>query len=99
MSPLDLHPPQQQPLSALHAAEAHDHAFSHKTSNWGWAQFAKRDTVYYSQPQVKQADGFLISVTITANAERPRPRAPVYHTVPPVLISAMGSLLDDPEHR
>lgn len=64
-----------------------------------WAQFAKRDTVFYGQPHVKAQDAFLISVTITANAERPRPRAPVVHAVPPVLISAYGSLLDDPEHR
>ncbi|PWN44228.1 hypothetical protein IE81DRAFT_321630 [Ceraceosorus guamensis] len=82
----------------LGTKEAHDHAFSHKTSNWGWAQFAKRDAVYYTCPAVKQTDGVLISVTVTDSAQRPSARAPEKHHVPPVLISAMGSLLDDPEH-
>lgn len=82
----------------LGSKEAHDHAFSNRTSNWGWAQFAKRESVYYKQAEVIKDDGFLITVTITATAEKPKLLPPVTHPVPPVLIQAMGSLLDDPEH-
>ncbi|MCO5549700.1 hypothetical protein L7F22_003173 [Adiantum nelumboides] len=78
--------------------EAYDHAFSHKTSNWGWAQFAKRDAVYYKNPEVIREDGLLITVTITSSPEKPKMAEPISHTVPPVLVQAMGSLLDDPEH-
>lgn len=81
----------------LATKEAFNHAFSHKTSNWGWAQFASRDTVFYTNSEVRETDGFLISVTITASAERPRPLT-LGVTVPPALIQAMGSLLDDPDH-
>lgn len=82
----------------LGSKEAHDHAFSNRTSNWGWAQFAKRESVYYKQADVIKDDGFLITVTITATSEKPKLLPPVTHPVPPVLIQAMGSLLDDPEH-
>lgn len=82
----------------LGTKEAHDHAFSHKTSNWGWAQFAKRDHVYNKNAEVMRDDGFLISVTITSSPEKPKVAKPITHTVPPVLVQAMGSLLDDPEH-
>ncbi|PWN34713.1 uncharacterized protein FA14DRAFT_160202 [Meira miltonrushii] len=78
--------------------EAYDHAFSHKTSNWGWAQFAKRDAVYYKNPEVIREDGLLITVTITSSPEKPKMAEPISHTVPPILVQAMGSLLDDPEH-
>lgn len=81
----------------LATKEACNHAFSHKTSNWGWAQFASRETVFYGNSEVQQSNGFLISVTITASAERPRPLS-LGVTVPPALIEAMGSLLDDPDH-
>ncbi|CBQ68397.1 conserved hypothetical protein [Sporisorium reilianum SRZ2] len=81
----------------LATKEACNHAFSYKTSNWGWAQFASRDTVFYGNSEVQQTNGFLISVTITASAERPRPLS-LGVTVPPALIQAMGSLLDDPDH-
>ncbi|PWZ03690.1 hypothetical protein BCV70DRAFT_170614, partial [Testicularia cyperi] len=82
----------------LGTKEAHDHAFSHKTSNWGWAQFAPRDSVFYSNSAVRTANGFLISVSITASAEKPRPARSQGIQVPPVLVQAMGSLLDDPDH-
>lgn len=82
----------------LGTKEAHDHAFSHKTSNWGWAQFARRDHVYYKNSEVVREDGFLITVTITSSPEKPRMAEPISHIVPPVLVHAMGSLLDDPEH-
>ncbi|KAJ1033906.1 hypothetical protein NDA16_000114 [Ustilago loliicola] len=81
----------------LASKEACNHAFSHKTSNWGWAQFASRDTVFYANSEVQQTNAFLISVTITASPEAPRPLS-VGVTVPPALIEAMGSLLDDPDH-
>ncbi len=83
--------------AVLATKEACDHAFSHKTSNWGWAQFSSRDTVFYNNAEVQQSNAFLISVTITANAERPRPLT-VGVSVPPALVEAMGSLLDDPDH-
>lgn len=82
----------------LGTKEAHDHAFSHKTSNWGWAQFIKRDTVYYNNSLVKASDAFLITVSIQASPSRPSPAKPPGITVPPVLVEAYGSLLDDPEH-
>ncbi|SNX85210.1 uncharacterized protein MEPE_03919 [Melanopsichium pennsylvanicum] len=81
----------------LATKEACNHAFSHKTSNWGWAQFASRETVFYDNNEVQQTNAFLISVTITASPEKPRPLS-VGVTVPPALIEAMGSLLDDPDH-
>ncbi|EST08015.2 BTB/POZ-like protein [Kalmanozyma brasiliensis GHG001] len=83
--------------TVLATKEACNHAFSHKTSNWGWAQFASRDTVFYGNSEVQQANAFLVSVTITASAEPPRPLTRGV-TVPPALIEAMGSLLDDPDH-
>ncbi|CAD6889263.1 unnamed protein product [Tilletia laevis] len=78
--------------------EANDHVFSHKTSNWGWASFARRSDVYYNQGAVKAADTFLITVTISTVYEKPRMYKPVGQQVPTSLISAWGSLLDDPEH-
>lgn len=83
---------------SLGTKDAHDHAFSHKTSNWGWAQFAKRDTVYFSNTAVKNADAFLITVTIQASPQKPKIDKPFGVNVPSALIRAMGSLLDDPEH-
>lgn len=82
----------------LGTKEAHDHAFSSRTSNWGWAQFAKRDHVYYKNSDVIREDAFLISVTITASPEKPKAAEPLKHPIPPMLVQAMGSLLDDPEH-
>lgn len=64
-----------------------------------WAQFAKRDVCYYNHASVKQADAFLITVCITASPEKPRMMKPVGHTVPTHLVQAIGSLLDDPDHR
>ncbi|KAG9051464.1 hypothetical protein FS837_006640 [Tulasnella sp. UAMH 9824] len=53
--------------------EACDHAFSYKASNWGWGQFARRDTIYYSAPQIRAADAFLIVCTITSSPVTPVP--------------------------
>ncbi|CAO1632995.1 unnamed protein product [Parajaminaea phylloscopi] len=82
----------------LGSKEAFDHAFSHKTSNWGWAQFAKRDSVYFSNTAVKTADAFVINVTIQERAEKPRTEKPTGVTIPTSLIKTMGALLDDPYH-
>lgn len=77
--------------------DACDHAFSYKTANWGWAQFAKRDAVYYSAPQVKAADAFLIVCTITSSPVTPvQPPSAARQYVPKGLMDAVGSMLDDP---
>ncbi|KAG8896097.1 hypothetical protein FRC01_012010, partial [Tulasnella sp. 417] len=77
--------------------EACDHAFSYKTANWGWAQFAKRDAVYYSAPQVRAADAFLIVCTITSSPVTPvPPPTAARQYVPKGLMDAVGSMLDDP---
>ncbi|PWN27889.1 hypothetical protein BDZ90DRAFT_231662 [Jaminaea rosea] len=78
--------------------DAQDHSFSSKTSNWGWAQFAKRDVVFYDDPKVKETDCFLITVSIQGSPEKAVTEQPTGMVVPPALLSAMGSLLDDPEH-
>ncbi|KAG8906851.1 hypothetical protein FRB99_005911, partial [Tulasnella sp. 403] len=77
--------------------EACDHTFSYKTSNWGWAQFAKRDAVFYSAPQVRGPDAFLIICTITSSPTTPTPQSVVPRQyVPKGLMDAVGSMLDDP---
>ena len=49
-------------------------SFQWKTMNWGWAQFAKRDSVYYSATQqVRNVDAFLIVCTITSSPVLPTP--------------------------
>ncbi|OCH91934.1 hypothetical protein OBBRIDRAFT_870806 [Obba rivulosa] len=77
--------------------EAHDHSFSHSTQNWGWAQFARRDLVYFQTNSVRQQDALLIICNITSSPSPPAalpaiPRQPV----PRDLLDAMGGLLDDP---
>ena len=65
--------------------------------NWGWAQFAKRDNVYYSAPSVKAADAFLIVCTITASPTPPtQPPSIAKQYVPKSLMDSVGSMLDDP---
>ncbi|GJE88540.1 MATH domain-containing protein [Phanerochaete sordida] len=83
----------------FNSKEANDHSFSWKTVNWGWAQFARRDTVYYQASTVRQADAILVICTITSSPVPPValpsiPRQPV----PKDLLDAMGSLLDDPAY-
>ncbi|PWN20564.1 hypothetical protein BCV69DRAFT_299046 [Microstroma glucosiphilum] len=77
--------------------EAHSHAYSSTTSNWGWAQFAKRDATFYANARVKEADGFLITVSVHPESEKPRTERPEAITVPSTLIKSVGSLLDDPD--
>uniref|UniRef100_A0A8H8CH56 MATH domain-containing protein n=1 Tax=Psilocybe cubensis TaxID=181762 RepID=A0A8H8CH56_PSICU len=77
------------------AKEAHNHSFTYKTANWGWAQFARRDSVYYQSLPVKAQDAFVIICTITSSPAAPSqtlPRQPV----PKALLDTVGSLLDDP---
>ncbi|KAG1772339.1 hypothetical protein EDD22DRAFT_860612 [Suillus occidentalis] len=77
--------------------EAHNHSFSSKTANWGWAQFARRDNVYYHSNAVKEQDAFLIICTITSSPAVPAqpPSAPA-QLVPKDFLERVGSLLDDP---
>ncbi|KAF8895441.1 hypothetical protein BD779DRAFT_1499579 [Infundibulicybe gibba] len=77
--------------------EAHNHSFSHKTANWGWAQFARRDSVYFQSGSVKAQDAFVITCTITASPAPPPPLpSSPRHAVPKELLNTFGSLLDDP---
>lgn len=77
--------------------EAHNHSFSYKTANWGWAQFSRRDAVYYQRHSVKTADAFVIVCTITSTPTTPKPPPPIPRTtVPKDLLDSVGSLLDDP---
>ncbi|KAI0916772.1 hypothetical protein AcW2_007078 [Taiwanofungus camphoratus] len=81
----------------FNSKEAHDHSFSYRTQNWGWAQFARRDHVYYQSNPVRQQDAFLIICTISSSPTAPVPPPAIpRHPVPKDLLDAMGSLLDDP---
>ncbi|KAG1715720.1 hypothetical protein ID866_1436 [Astraeus odoratus] len=77
--------------------EAHNHSFSSKTANWGWAQFARRDIVYYNSHAVKEADALLVICTITSSPQAPVP-PPVspMQFVPKDFLERVGALLDDP---
>ncbi|KAH9999667.1 hypothetical protein BJV74DRAFT_974882 [Russula compacta] len=77
--------------------EAHNHSFSHATANWGWAQFARRDAVYYTKSIVKANDAFVITCTISSTPGPPTP-SPLIHRslVPKDLLESVGQLLDDP---
>ncbi|KAF9241135.1 hypothetical protein BU15DRAFT_87359 [Melanogaster broomeanus] len=77
--------------------EAQNHSFSSKTANWGWAQFARRDHVYYHSTPVKETDAFLIICTITSSPRLPLqpPNAPA-QLVPKDFLERVGTLLDDP---
>ncbi|KIJ62629.1 hypothetical protein HYDPIDRAFT_182673 [Hydnomerulius pinastri MD-312] len=77
--------------------EAHNHSFSSKTANWGWAQFARRDHVYYHSNPVKENDAFLIICTITSSPHAPvQPPATPAQFVPKDFLERVGALLDDP---
>lgn len=64
--------------------------------NWGWAQFAKRDAVYYNAVPCKAADAFLIVCTITSSPVTPTlpSTVPIAH-IPRSLVDSIGSMLDD----
>ncbi|KAI0726225.1 hypothetical protein C8Q72DRAFT_847350 [Fomitopsis betulina] len=77
--------------------DAHDHSFSQQTQNWGWAQFARRDNVYYSNTLSKLQDAFTVICTITSSPSLPDPVPTIPQSlVPKVLLDSMGGLLDDP---
>ncbi|EJC97944.1 uncharacterized protein FOMMEDRAFT_114721 [Fomitiporia mediterranea MF3/22] len=79
--------------------EANDHSFSWKTANWGWAQFARREAIYYQPNTVRNSDAFLITCTISSAPTIPSLPSPVPHrSVPKDLLDAIGSLLDDPAY-
>lgn len=79
--------------------EACDHVFSYKTQNWGWAQFAKRDAVYYGASSVRQSDSFVITCTITSSPSVPvNPSKIRKRAVPLAMLDVVGSLLDDPTY-
>ncbi|EPQ51070.1 hypothetical protein GLOTRDRAFT_81686 [Gloeophyllum trabeum ATCC 11539] len=81
----------------FNAKEAHDHSFSWKTANWGWAQFARRDTVYYLSNAVRMQDAFVIICTITSSPTPPSPPPPANRrSVPKDLLESVGGLLNDP---
>ncbi len=79
--------------------EACDHAFTSKTANWGWAQFAKRDAVFYTPNTVRHVDAFLIVCNITTAPVAPSVVSPMpIRTVPKGLLHAVGDMLDDPTY-
>ncbi|KAH7885226.1 hypothetical protein F5I97DRAFT_1810553 [Phlebopus sp. FC_14] len=81
----------------FNSKEAHNHSFSFKTANWGWAQFAKRDYVYYHSTPVKEADALLIVCTITSSPHVPvQPPTVPSQLVPKDFLERIGALLDDP---
>ncbi|KAI6129990.1 hypothetical protein EDD17DRAFT_1176409 [Pisolithus thermaeus] len=81
----------------FNAKEAQNHSFSLKTANWGWAQFAKRDHVYYNSHTVKDADALLIVCTITSSPQAPVPPSSVpMQLVPKDFLERVGGLLDEP---
>ncbi|KAH8114309.1 hypothetical protein DFH11DRAFT_1593744 [Phellopilus nigrolimitatus] len=76
--------------------EANDHSFSWKTANWGWAQFARRESVYYQPNTVRNHDAFLITCVISSSPAAPSVPSSIPHrSVPKDLLDVVGSLLDD----
>ncbi|KAM5538632.1 hypothetical protein V8D89_007661 [Ganoderma adspersum] len=82
----------------FNAKDAHDHSFHYPgAQNWGWAQFAKRDVVYYQATTVKSQDAFVIICTITSSLANPAPVPSIpRYPVPRDLLDSMGGMLDDP---
>lgn len=79
--------------------EASNHSFSYKTANWGWAQFARRDAVYYQSISAKTQDAFVIVCTITSSPSPSSLLPPALNlSVPKPLVDTVGSLLDDPRY-
>ncbi|KAF9454777.1 hypothetical protein P691DRAFT_826991 [Macrolepiota fuliginosa MF-IS2] len=79
--------------------EASNHTFSSKTANWGWYDFARRDSVYYQSISAKTQDAFVIVCTITSSpsATSLLPPGPSL-SIPKQLVDTVGSLLDDPRY-
>ena len=67
-----------------------------QAQNWRWAQFARREAVYYLPPAVKQQDAFTITCSITSSLVPPAPVPAIpRYLVPKDLLDSMGSLLDE----
>lgn len=54
----------------LATKDASDHTFAVKTANWGWQQFARRDTLFL-HPLAASGDSFIIICTIQAQPQPP----------------------------
>jgi len=68
---IEIRPPDSP--DAIIQKEAREHTFNHKTGNWGWNQFARREDVYYNSDTVKDADMFVILCEVTAETENANP--------------------------
>ncbi|CCM02467.1 uncharacterized protein FIBRA_04566 [Fibroporia radiculosa] len=91
----DLHDAQRK----YGSKECGDNAFSHKTQNWGWAHFARRDNVFSQIFRAKPQDALVITCTITTSPTPPvgPPSIPL-QPVPKDFLTVLGSLLDDPTY-
>ncbi|KAF9527601.1 hypothetical protein CPB83DRAFT_393844 [Crepidotus variabilis] len=78
--------------------EAHNHTFTSKTANWGWPQFARRDSVFYQSIQARTQDAFVIICTITSSPMAPSVQTQPHQPVPKALLDTVGNLLDDPTY-
>ncbi|KAF8964175.1 hypothetical protein BDZ97DRAFT_1904491 [Flammula alnicola] len=83
-------------VPSYNSKEAHNHSFTWKTANWGWAQFARRDSVFYQSMPVKSQDAFVIICTITSSPFLPPTHVIPRQPVPKALLDTVGALLDDP---
>ena len=73
-----------------------DNDRSLQTQNWGWAQFSRRDNLYYHNILTKQQNAFLVICTITSPPCSPKPIPTIPQSlVPRVLLDAMGGLLNE----
>ncbi|THG99406.1 hypothetical protein EW026_g2935 [Hermanssonia centrifuga] len=80
----------------FNSKEAHDHSFSYKTLNWGWAQFARRDAIYYNSNTVRLQDAILIICSITSTPTVPLVLPVIARqVVPKELLDVVGGLLDE----
>jgi hypothetical protein len=62
-------------------------------------QFAKRDSVYFGSPAVRQTDSFVVICTITSSPVPPtNPPRFKKRLVPSAMLDVIGSLLDDPTY-
>lgn len=85
-------------LQQLASKEASDHTFSNQSPNWGWSKFCSHDVVLSSAP-VMELDKLIISVSITTHPSEVRSAPPTTAAVPRQLLSALSSMLDDPQYR
>ncbi|KDQ25891.1 hypothetical protein PLEOSDRAFT_1046123 [Pleurotus ostreatus PC15] len=93
--------------SVYNVKEAQNHTFTQEASRlcfsqyqgFSWAQFAKRDAVYYNNNPNRNRDAFVIICTITRTPSPPAPHSPMRRKpVPMDLLHTVGALLDDPTY-